>query len=88
VPGARITAAIAAWRARDVVSPRLLVTAIGLLGVVAPIALYYVIVGPTAGDRLASLGFAVVAFAFGLFSLWEAKDPELKGRPDRREPRP
>ena len=80
----RVADAVALWRSREVTSSRLMGTAIGFLGVLLPGALFYVIVGPTAGDRLVALAFAVGAALLGLYSLWEAKAPgPREGRPGR-----
>ena len=76
----RLTPAVAGWRRRDITSPRMLVTAIGLLGAVVPIALFYVAVGPTGRDRLGALAFAAGAVFLGLYSLWESKSPALASR--------
>jgi multisubunit Na+/H+ antiporter MnhF subunit len=61
----------------------MLLTAIGFLGFLLPAALYYLVIGPTAGDRLVAGGMALVFALLGLYSLWEAKAPDLKGRPKR-----
>ena len=74
--------AIRTWRSRELTSPRLLVTAIAFLVFLLPGSLFYVIVGPTAGDRLVALGFVVGCAALGLYSLWESKAPgPPEGRP-------
>jgi hypothetical protein len=76
--------AVAVWRGRETTSGRMLVTAVGFLGLVVPVTLFYVAVGPTAGDRVVALGLAVAATAIGLYSLWEAKAPgPPEGRPRR-----
>jgi multisubunit Na+/H+ antiporter MnhF subunit len=67
----------------------MLVTAIGLVGVVVPIAVFYVAVGPTAHDRLIALALGVGAALLGLYSLWESKSAVLVSRrPDRRDREP
>jgi hypothetical protein len=80
----RVADAVALWRGRELTSGRLMATAVGFLAVILPVALFYVVVGPTAGDRLVALAFAVGAVALGLYSLWEAKAPgPREGRPGR-----
>ena len=78
----RIEDAVALWQSREITSGRLIATAVGFLGVLLPGSLYYVVIGPTAGDRLVALAFAVGAAVLGLYSLWEAKAPGVReGRP-------
>ena len=80
-----LTRAIETWRSRELTSPRLLVTAIAFLVFLLPGSLFYVIVGPTAGDRLVALAFALGCAVLGLYSLWESKAPgPPEGRPRQR----
>ena len=81
----RVDDVVATWRGREITSGRMLATAVGFLGLLLPVSLFYVVVGPTAGDRLVALGFVVGTAALGLYSLWEAKAPgPPEGRPRRR----
>jgi hypothetical protein len=85
----RVEDAIALWRSREVTSGRMLATGVGFLVVILPCGLYYLVVGPTAGDRLVALGFVVGAIVLGLYSLWEAKAPgPREGRPGTRRDDP
>jgi hypothetical protein len=80
----RVDRTIEVWRGREITSGRMLVTGVGFLGLLLPVALFYLVIGPTAGDRLVALGLAVAAITFGLYSLWEAKAPgPPEGRPKR-----
>ena len=74
----------ATWRSREVTSGRLLATGVGFLAVFVPAALFYLVIGPTAGDRLVALGFGVACVLLGVYSLWEAKAP---GPPEGRRRR-
>jgi hypothetical protein len=80
----RLRAAFAAWRAREVVSNRMLSTGVGLAAIGIPFSLWYVVIGPTAGDRLVALGFLVGTVVLATYSLWEAKNVDIR-RPDPRE---
>jgi len=71
----RLAAAVETWKAREITSNRLLGTGVGILLVGVPISLWYLVAGPTAGDRLVSVGFLVASLVLGAYSLWEAKAP-------------
>ena len=71
----RVARAVEGWKARDVTSNRMLGTGAGILLFGIPLSLWYLVAGPTAGDRLVSLGFLFVSVVLGLYSLWEAKAP-------------
>lgn len=64
------------WRARPLTSARMFGTGVGILVLGVPISLWFVVAGPTAGDRLVALGFLAGSVALGLYSLWEAKAPD------------
>jgi hypothetical protein len=78
----RLRTAVETWRARDITSNRMLGTGAAILVIGVPLSLWYLLAGPTGGDRLVSLGFLVVSLVLGLYSLWEAKAP---GPPDRSD---
>lgn len=75
-----VSRAVDTWKARPVTSSRLLGTGAGILVVALPISVWYLVVGPTAEDRLVSFGFLLTSLVLGLYALWEAKAP---GPPDR-----
>ena len=75
-----------AWKAREIVSNRMFGTAVGLAVIGIPFSLWYVVVGPTAGDRLVALGFLVVIVVLAAYSLWEAKNTAAgRTEPDDRD---
>lgn len=63
-------------------SKRLLATGIGIAVTGIPFSLWFVVVGPTAGDRLVAVGFLVACAGLSLYSLWEAR----AGAPSRPDP--
>ena len=79
--------AIGTWKARELTSARMLGTGALILVVGLPLSLWYVIVGPTARDRLVAAGFLAVTLVLGLYSLWEAKAPAPGRRSEPDEPR-
>lgn len=83
----RIGRAVDEWRAREITSNRMFGTGIGLLLVGTPFSLWYLLVGPTAGDRLVALGFLVGTVVLAVYSLWEAKHLDVgRSDPDDRRP--
>lgn len=82
-----VTRTLTTWKQRELTSARMLGTGAGILLVGLPFSLWFVIVGPTARDRLVALGFLVATLLFGLYSLWEAKAPLPGGRSEPDEPR-
>jgi hypothetical protein len=80
------TRALTTWKQRPLTSARMLGTGALILLVGLPFSLWYVIVGPTARDRLVAAGFLVATLVFGLYSLWEAKAPLPGGRSDPDDP--
>jgi hypothetical protein len=85
--GDRAKRALATWKARELTSARMLGTGAGILLVGLPFSLWFVVVGPSARDRLVAAGFLVATVVFGLYSLWEAKAPLPGGRSERDDPR-
>jgi hypothetical protein len=84
---ARLARAWKEWKARDVTSTRLLGTAVGLVLLGVPMGLWGLVVGPTAKDRLMSLGIVVVVALAAAYSVWESKAPG-GGRPGRYDDEP
>lgn len=74
----RVRRAFDDWKARDITSNRMFGTGVGFVVFGIPFSLWFLVVGPTAGDRLVAVGFFVAACVLAAFSLWEAK--HLDGR--------
>ena len=81
----RLLAAYRGWQGRPVTSNRMFGTAVGLLALGVPINLWYVVVGPTARDRLVAFGLLLAAVLLAVYSLWEAKAETSRGRSDPDE---
>ena len=81
------TRTLTTWKQRELTSARMLGTGVGILLVGLPFSVWFVIVGPTARDRLVAVGFLVATLVFGLYSLWEAKAPLAGGRSEPDDPR-
>lgn len=77
---ARLGAAVETWKAREVKSPRLFGTGVGIAVLGVPLGLWSVVVAPTGGDRLASIGFVMISVVLAVYSLWASKSVSL-GRP-------
>jgi len=80
----RLRQAFESWKAREVVSNRMLGTGVGFAVIGIPFSLWYLVVGPTAGDRLVAFGFLLGTVVLAVYSLWEAKNVEI-GRPAPRD---
>lgn len=83
----RVRRAFDDWKARDITSNRMFATGVGFVIFGVPLGLWFVVVGPTAGDRLVAFGFLVAACVLAAYSLWEAKDLD-GGGPDPDDDRP
>lgn len=85
--GERLRRAFEEWKAKDVTSNRMFGTGIALAVIGVPFSLWFLVVGPTAGDRLVSFGFLVVTLVLAVYSLWEAKNLNVgRSDPDDRRP--
>lgn len=82
-----VTRAVDTWKGRELTSGRMLGTGVTILAVGLPFSLWFVVVGPTARDRLVALGFLAATIVLGLYSLWEAKAPVPGGRSGHDDPR-
>ena len=71
---------MATWRERPLTSARMLGTGAGILALAVPLSLWFVVAGPTAGDRLVAGAFLLGSLVLGLYSLWEAKAPDASAR--------
>ena len=83
----RAKRAMTTWKERELTSARMLGTGAGILLVGLPFSLWFVIVGPSARDRLVAAGFLAATLVLGLYSLWEAKAPPPGGRSELDDPR-
>ena len=83
----RLRRAFEDWKARDITSNRMFGTGVGFVIFGIPFSLWFLIVGPTAGDRLVAFGFLVGACVLAVYSLWEAKHLDV-GRSDPDDDRP
>jgi hypothetical protein len=80
--------AVVSWRARELTSSRMLGTGVAIMVIGVPFSLWFVVVGPTARDRLVAAGFLVATIVLGIYSIWEAKAPLSGGRSGEDETRP
>lgn len=81
-----VTRMVGGWKAREVTSTRMLGTGAAILVIGLPFSLWFVVVGPTARDRLVAIGFLVATLLLGIYSLWEAKAPAPGGRSGTDDP--
>ena len=83
----RLRSIVEDWKIRPLTSTRMAFTGAGMLLVAVPFSLWFLAVGPTAGDRLIALGFLAVSLGLAVYSLWDAKAEDTPRRGDRQDPR-